>query len=179
MKNKGSKVRVCKRCGCAEFASHHMAYLQCVVNGDGSWLRYLLTDQESVEEICRNNKALGPFECINCGYAGDELDDITELKEIRNISISLIEKPGEDGLNRMEVINLLDDLDAEEVFPIELFAKEHECSAIGFIRAECAESLNYDYDKLEEYIASILDDMTLEHPDHLYNYHGFTIKLTR
>lgn len=179
MENKGFEVRVCKRCGGVEFASHHMAYLQCAVRGDGRWIRYLLPDQKSVEEACRGNKALGPFECLNCGYSGDRLEDITNPMKIPDISISLIEKRGEDGLSRQEIIKLLDDLDAEEVFPIELFAKGHESSAIGFIKAECAEALGFDYDRLEEYIASILDDMENEKESRLYGYEGLTIRLDR
>ncbi|MGN0485547.1 MAG: hypothetical protein ACI4HI_18565 [Lachnospiraceae bacterium] len=181
MQNKKNvtKTKVCRKCGGVEFASHYMAYLQCVVNGDGNWMRYLLDDQENVEQVCRNNRALGPFECLSCGNAGDTLEDITEERDLANISISLIEKPGEDGLNKTEIVNLLDDIEDEEVFPIELFAKEHESSAIGFISAQCADQLNYDYDKLEEYIASILDDMRLEHENGIYVFQGYIIKMTR
>ncbi len=111
--------------------------------------------------------------------------------------LALIERPSSDGLAFDEITTLFDliavgDSDGEkrnlfsaraetEVYPIELEAKEHECSAMGFISVEAADSLNYDYDGsgLHDYIASILDDMANEHEDNYYSFNGIDIFLSR
>lgn len=101
--------------------------------------------------------------------------------------IALIEKPGVNGLNR-DNISLLYGLTTrtfsdgtDEVFPIELEAREHESSAMGFITPKAAEKLDYDYEHsgLHDFIASILDDMNNEVDDNHYIFKGLDIYLSR
>lgn len=87
--------------------------------------------------------------------------------EIREYDIALIEKEGVDGLDFNGIALLYAFVSANkenEVYPIEIEAKEHECAAMGFITTKAAEHLNYDYkgSGLTDFIASILDDMESE-----------------
>lgn len=95
--------------------------------------------------------------------------------------IALREKEFEYGLNRNDVIDLFDMLGNAEVYPIELEAREHECSAMGFITTEAADSLDYDYERsgLHDFIANILDDMDNETEDCTYEFKGVKIWLSR
>ena len=109
--------------------------------------------------------------------------------------VALVEKPAEEGMSFAEMEKLFDMIavgdgeDTErdafgarvstEVYPVELEAKEHESSAMGFISVDAAEKLGYDYGALRDYVASILDDMDKENPDGYYSFEGIDIFLTR
>ena len=172
-----AKIRVCKRCGGVEFATNYMAPLECVVDGSGNLVWYLSTDIERSEEACSSRKAPRPFSCLGCGNSGKTLEDITTIQG--SVDICLIEKPCSCGLNSIEFSRLSKEFGDREVIPVEFEAKEHECSAMGFITMESADALGYDYRGVAEYIASILDDMDLEHEDGMYEFQGIKIKLTR
>ena len=101
--------------------------------------------------------------------------------------IALIEKPGEDGLDK-EDLQLLYGLvsgiysnGSTQVYPIELSAREHESSAMGFITPKAAETLDFDYETsgLHDFVASILDDMEKERKDKHYQFKGIDIYLSR
>lgn len=99
----------------------------------------------------------------------------------------LFERPGNTGLTFNEVIRLCESMRAycaspdTQIYPIELEAKHVESSAMGFITADAADTLEYDYETsgLHEYIANILDDMTLENNTHVYQFNGINIFMTR
>ena len=101
--------------------------------------------------------------------------------------IALIEKYGIDGLNKTDIdmlYGLVTDSAEDgnrEVFPIELEAREHESSAMGFISSTAADMLDYDYEisGLHNFIATILDDMNNENENHEYVYKGINIYLSR
>lgn len=95
--------------------------------------------------------------------------------------VVLIEKPGMDGLTMSDITGLYIMLNNGVGYPIELSAKLHESTAMGFITPDAAEQLDFDYDKsgLHDFVSAILDDMNLESPNHLYNFNGITIWLTR
>ena len=101
--------------------------------------------------------------------------------------IALIEKDGVNGLNWDNMAFLYGLVTnphlngTEEVFPIELEAREHESSAMGFITPNAAEMLDYDYEQsgLHDFIASILDDMENENESHRYQFKGIDIYLSR
>ncbi len=67
----------------------------------------------------------------------------------------------------------------KKYYPIELEAKEHECSAIGFLTPEAAKILDYDYNDLMDFVASILDDMQKENENHQYSFKNLQIYLCR
>ena len=92
------------------------------------------------------------------------------------VEIALLMKEGCSGMTRSEVVRLVD-MFAEhaEIYPIEIFAKEHECSAMGFISDKGAAALEYDYDQLNDFIAEILDDMNKEHANNRYDFHDIPI----
>lgn len=95
--------------------------------------------------------------------------------------IVLMEKEFTNGLTKNDVIDLFDMLNDIEAYPIELEARKHECSAMGFITIEAAESLDYDYEEsgLHDFIANILDDMENESDDCEYEFKGIKIWLSR
>lgn len=95
--------------------------------------------------------------------------------------IVLREKPFISGLTKDDVIELFSKVDGEEAYPIEIYAKYHESSAMGFITPYAASLMEYDYDEsgLRDFIAEILDDMKLENELHTYEFKGLKIWLDR
>jgi len=93
----------------------------------------------------------------------------------------LREKDSLDGLTRNDVIDLFDMLNGLEAYPIELEARHNECSAMGFITIESAETLWFDYEKsgLHDFIANILDDLNNENENCEYEYKGVSIYMSR
>lgn len=169
---------VCRQCGGTEFASRFQVSVECIVDGSGRLIRFLETDIEDAREACRSKIAAEPFVCLSCFHEG-KLEEITVAKEHPAIGVCLMEKPVEYGLNGADISRMLQELGEVEVYPVEFPAAVHESSAMGFITAECAEVLDYDYQELAKYIAGILDDMDKETEDGLYLFHGFTIILSR
>ena len=94
-------------------------------------------------------------------------------------NLVLIEKYGTDGITLEEATEMLNMLISTVAYPIELEAYKHACSAMGFIDPEYADSLEYDYSGLHDFIAGILDDMEQESLTHTYNFGGGMIYLTR
>ena len=95
--------------------------------------------------------------------------------------IVLREKPFISGLTNDDVIELFAKVDGSEAYPIEIYAKYHESSAMGFITPYAARLMECDYDEsgLRDFIAEILDDMALENEKHEYEFNGMKIWLDR
>lgn len=95
--------------------------------------------------------------------------------------IVLKEKRLINGLSKTEVIALFDKLDAHEAYPIEIYAKTQESSAMGFISQKGAEKIDYDYKEsgLQDFIAAILDDMRKESENCEYEFRNMKIWLSR
>lgn len=95
--------------------------------------------------------------------------------------IVLIEKPGELGLTKAEVMDMYDSLNGDEAYPIEIYNCGGGSSAMGFISAIAAETIDYDYEAsgLNKFIGEILGDVTLENPLGVYEFEGLKIFLTR
>lgn len=99
------------------------------------------------------------------------------------LDIVLKDTPIEYGLDRESIVELYDKLgdSSIEVYPIEIPAQYHECSAMGFIIVDAADQLDYDYETsgLNKFIAEILDDVDRENPDHIYQFGKLNICLGR
>ena len=172
-------TKVCKQCGGTEFASGYKTSIECIVDGSGRLARFLEPDIEDAKEACRNGMVAGTFECLSCGCKGETLEEITIAKEHPTIGACLIEKPGECGLDAVDIARMMQELGETEVYPVDFPAAQHECSAMGFISTEFAEALGYGYQELAKHIAGILDDMDQETEDGCYPFHGYTIILSR
>jgi len=98
-----------------------------------------------------------------------------------SFDIVLKEKPFVEGLVKSEIVDLLDMCNNPEVYPIELEARDHECSAMGFISVDAADLLVYDYEAtgLHDFIANILDDMENENESCVYEFKDLLIYLSR
>lgn len=95
--------------------------------------------------------------------------------------IALKEKQAPEGLNEAEILELFQKLVDPVGYPIEIEAKSHECSAMGFIAKGTAEKLNYDYglSGLCSFIGNILDDMNNENEKGEYVFEGIPVWLNR
>ena len=100
---------------------------------------------------------------------------IIEKRMNNKYDLALIQKEGDRGLTKEEVIRLFDLLSEEEGFPIEILPSVQECSAMGFISTSAAEKLNYYYGNLNEYICSILEDIQNETENGVYLFEGLSI----
>lgn len=100
----------------------------------------------------------------------------------KEFEIAMIEKPGDSGLTKSEVMDLHDMLSFPEAFPIEIDDVNGNSFAMGFITPLAAEELSYAYDQesaLGQYIASILDDANKESEDCTYTFNGLRIWMGR
>lgn len=99
---------------------------------------------------------------------------------MNKFGLVLKQKEAIDGLTKSEIMDLFDMLNDTKAYPIELEAKEHECSAMGFITPETAEFFDYDYKNsgLHDFIAMILDNANLEEPNCIYTFNGIKIWLS-
>lgn len=98
-------------------------------------------------------------------------------------NIVLREKPFVNGLSKNDVTELFEKVKDGEAYPIEIYAKYHESSAMGFITPYAAGLVGYDYSGEEsgfrDFIAEILDDMNLENELYTYEFKGLKIWLDR
>lgn len=89
--------------------------------------------------------------------------------------------PLSDGLTASDINNLLSKINTEDykdVLPLD-FSTEG-AAAVGFIRIDAAESLDFDYHRagLEPFIRNILSDTSLESPDNKYEFNGLNIYMS-
>lgn len=91
--------------------------------------------------------------------------------------IVLIEIPLTNGLDVKNLSKMMSHLKNDQVFPLDIEAEFS--NAIGFITTEVSCKLDYRHKGLETFIRSILEDMNLENPDGIYDFHGFRVLLKR
>ena len=97
----------------------------------------------------------------------------------QTFEITLVEKPNVDGLTKAEVMEMYDQMNGDEAYPLEI--RGCETSAMGFITPEAAKILDYDYQEsgLNDFVAVILEDMNNESKDGTYEFRGIRIHLSR
>lgn len=99
--------------------------------------------------------------------------------------VALIEKEVPCGLTKSDILYLFDKLkitdDNTEVYSLEVDNPNGTSSAMGFITAEMAETINYDYEScgLINMIQDILADVDNENTDKIYVFKGIEVYLTR
>ena len=110
---------------------------------------------------------------------GDEIIIKDDKPQPQTYGIMLIEKPEVEGLTKSEVMQMYEQMDADEAYPLEISGCE--TSAMGFITKDAAKILDYDYEEsgLKDFIAVILDDMNNESENGTYEFRGIRIKLRR
>lgn len=109
----------------------------------------------------------------------DEIIIKDDKPQPQAFGITLVEKPNVDGLTKAEVMEMYDQMDGDEAYPLEISGCE--TSAMGFITPEAAEILDYDYEEsgLNDFVAVILNDMNNELEDGTYEFRGIRIHLSR
>ena len=94
--------------------------------------------------------------------------------DIKNYDVILLERPGSEGLSCKDIIRLMQFIDLDKTYyPVEFGKANVDSAAMGFVSAEAAEILEFDYDsdsELAQFIYSILNDMEKESPDHVYEF---------
>lgn len=97
----------------------------------------------------------------------------------QTFGITLIEKPNVDGLTKAEVMEMYDQMNGDEAYPLEI--RGCETSAMGFITPEAAKILDYDYEDsgLNDFVSVILGNVNNEPEDGTYKFRGIRIHLSR
>lgn len=90
--------------------------------------------------------------------------------------VVLTERPHDNGLTKSEIIDLID-MTIGGVIPLDIVGDYS--SAMGFITEDAADVLNYDFDKMNEYVKNIINDMENESEDCTYKFDILTIWLSR
>lgn len=125
------------------------------------------------------------YELFDCLYSNLDVtfpEDWDEEESKPIYDIVLLEKPGELGLTKNNVLSLYRLLKLNNAFPMEIGDVNGNSSAMGFITYAAAETLQYEYTQdsgLGQFISSILDDVTKETEDGVYEYQGLKIWLNR
>lgn len=149
-------------------------YYAWVVNSNGNTYNYGQSNSYVVPAAF--NLDLSKIEIV-----GDKIviKDGEKIQTSQTFGITLIEKPNVDGLTKAEVMEMYDQMDGDEAYPLEIGGSE--TSAMGFITPEAAEILDYDYQEsgLNDFVAVILDDMNNESEDGTYEFRGIRIHLSR
>ena len=100
---------------------------------------------------------------------------------MQKYDVVLLEVYGETGLKREEVIKLLDKINGDEFYPLEIMANHVESCALGFITPKAANELDFDYAEsgFAKFIQDIMDDMQNESDSKEYKFGKLNILLTR
>lgn len=138
------------------------------------YLRLYVKSAESgnYTKLCEKN-----FDTLDSIFAA-----IRELVEKECFfDIVLLERESDSALWRDEVVMMMDMfLDSEKrVLPMEICSKKQESSALGFISFSAADSLDFDYTELKNYISSIMDDINKENDTHIYKFKDLNIWMSR
>ena len=96
-----------------------------------------------------------------------------EQKE-KVVDMYLVEIAENACMSKADIRRILDHIAEDEIFPMECFARKKHSSAIGFIGAGFEKYLQFDYDELENFVASILDAEGCGDDDG-YTYRGYRI----
>lgn len=85
--------------------------------------------------------------------------------------VALIQKPLDEGLTRSELMDLADMIEDNSVIPIEI--QGENASAMGFISADAAADMKYEYvsnTPFYHYIQAILNDKAWENENCEYHF---------
>lgn len=94
---------------------------------------------------------------------------LEKTKTGKNLDAAFIILPHENGLNRKEINELLDIVNSEEVYTLDIEGDFSD--AIGFISANSFdEKLDFNAKELSEYIEAILNDVELENSNETYHW---------
>lgn len=163
-------------------ASSYYAWTGTYGGGSGAWVVY---SDGGTGDGNQNNSCVVPaafnLDLSKIEIMGDKIviKDGEKIQTSQTFGITLIEKPNVDGLTKAEVMEMYDQMDGDEAYPLEIGGSE--TSAMGFITPEAAEILDYDYQEsgLNDFVAVILDDMNNESEDGTYEFRGIRIHLSR
>lgn len=100
---------------------------------------------------------------------------------MQKYDVVLLEVQGETGLKRSEIMSLLDKINGDEVYPLEILSDVVESCALGFITPKAANTLDFDYAEsgLTDFIKSIIDDINNETKNCEYSFKELTIFMSR
>lgn len=162
---------------------YNCAWLGTVYGGSSAWYVY------SNGHVYNNNGQDSDFvvaPAFNLDLSKVEIRDDKiviidgeKAQTSQTFEITLVEKPNVDGLTKAEVMEMYDQMNGDEAYPLEI--RGCETSAMGFITPEAAKILDYDYQEsgLNDFVAVILDDMNNESEDGTYEFRGIRIHLSR
>ena len=96
--------------------------------------------------------------------------------------VVLKKKEGIHGLDRKDVLQMLDLIGSEEFYPIEIFGLDEEASLMGFITKEAAEKVGYSYNDQDAHFSTFICDIVNEHEKYTeqkeFVFHGIKIWLS-
>lgn len=104
------------------------------------------------------------------------------MKNDGHFEIVLKEKPANEGLTKEEVMDLFDMLSGPFGFPVDISDNNGVSSALGFIKDDAADDLNYEFDQsseLGQFISSILNDVKAETDNCMYTFGKHRMWLSR
>lgn len=94
----------------------------------------------------------------------------------------MLEKPGTDGLTSKELLTIIKMLKGTECFPFEVDNANGSSTAIGFISAEAANKIDYNFLPTSNFarsISDILGDINKESRNHIYSINGLKVYIGR
>ena len=140
----------------------------CGFSDDGSWAETNWNGVKhwKIEELPEKTK-----KAFNEASPMSLTDDVNSKTSEAYFDVSLIEKPGNEGLTKSEMIDLMDMLSNPEAVPLDICDSNGNSAAMGFATVPAAEVLEWEYDQnsgFGSFIEDILDDMDNESEDGIY-----------
>lgn len=120
------------------------------------------------------------LDCTKCWNR--EIPLCTSNYKSNGFVLVLHEKTVDSGLTRNEAIDLIDMLNCDEFYPIQIEATLVESVAMGFVSRMWFDSLDLgsgEDNQLDEFVANIMNDMNNESEDCIYEFKGRKIWLSR
>lgn len=161
-------------------SSNYDAWLGTVYGSNDAWF---VDSNGSVYHGSRQDIDFVIAPAFNLDLSKVEIRDnkiIMKDDKPQTFGIMLIEKLNVDGLTRAEVMEMYDQMNGDEAYPLEINGSES--SAMGFITKDSAKILDYEYSEesgLGDFIKVILKGMGNESEDGTYEFRGIRIHLSR
>jgi len=141
--------------------------------------------QYDLEELSDNEACTRCWDreisCQTKIFNGPEINNNINLKSAGFVLV-LHEKPVDSGLTRSEAIDLIDMLNCDKFYPIQIEATLVESIAMGSVSREWFDSLDLgagEDNQLDEFVGNIMNDMNNESEDCTYEFKGRKIWLSR
>lgn len=96
-------------------------------------------------------------------------------RDLVKYGIVLIKKENDEGLTKEDILRLLEEIETDEVYPVEFTSFLYTNCAMGFISRSAAKEIDYQYQDESELYYFMSDTMTGKDETQICNFRGIKI----